>query len=197
MRAELCSICIWICLKISQIISTCLYLILINCTLSNTWNKELKNTRSTKFLHRINSSIPLIEFTNNRYTNCIWSPYCKISTFNSIYCHWMRTKLIINCIMNAFIEKVLILTIYLSIKCVRISSFDYFSIIQSELKAMHSDLLFLYKGCKETEFVLKVHIDFFAIKQKFRFSCTWTDSTYHRPIFSFMYSKYILWCIQV
>ena len=80
-------------------------------------------------LHRIQSAVPHIEVTNNRYTTSVWCPYRKVCTLNSIYSHWMCAHLVIHIVVLTFSKKICIKISKLTIKCIWICRLNSCSVI--------------------------------------------------------------------
>ena len=58
------------------------------------------------FAHYINASVPVIKITNNGNTFCIWCPYRKTYTFDSIHLGNMRSELFIHFKVITFGQKI-------------------------------------------------------------------------------------------
>ena len=78
---------------------------------------------SVPTLHWMTTAIPLIKITDNTDANSIRRPHSKTYTFDTLYCHWMRTQNFINFIVNTRLKLFNILNLNRRRKSIGVTAF--------------------------------------------------------------------------
>ena len=137
-------------------------------------------------LHRMPSSIPLVEITDNADTDSLWRPYSKPDTFYPLNHHRMGTENFINFIMNAGLKLLNIFNLDRCRKSVRVPTF-YCVIFSISYTIMINGNRFFRKQNSKIILIYFPHLhSFLSFHKNLTLFCPWKIGLYKNTLIHLM-----------